>query len=77
MDKEEVFAKGIVEKIGLHGSSITNERNDGDKVKLEGEIIDHQQGIEYILGVLLSKKHGSISNFSEIDAIGHRVVHGG
>ena len=77
MDKEEVFAKGIVDKIGLHGSSITNERNDGDKVKLEGEIIDHQQGVEYILGILLSKKHGSISNFSEIDAIGHRVVHGG
>lgn len=77
MDNEKVFAKGIVEKIGLHGSSITNERNDGDKVKLEGEIIDHQQGIEYILGVLLSKKHGSISNFDEIDAIGHRVVHGG
>jgi acetate kinase len=77
MDNEKVFAKGIVEKIGLHGSSITNERNDGDKVKLEGEIIDHQQGIEYILGVLLSKKHGSINNFDEIDAIGHRVVHGG
>jgi acetate kinase len=77
MDNEKVFAKGIVDKIGLHGSSITNERNDGDKVKLEGEIIDHQQGIEYILGVLLSKKHGSISSFDEIDAIGHRVVHGG
>jgi len=77
MDNEKVFAKGIVDKIGLHGSSITNERNDGDKVMLEGEIIDHQQGVEYILGVLLSKKHGSIGNFSEIDAIGHRVVHGG
>lgn len=77
MDNEKVFAKGIVEKIGLHGSSITNERDDGDKVKLKGEIIDHQQGIEYILGVLISKKHGSISDFSEIDAIGHRVVHGG
>lgn len=77
MDNEKVFAKGLVEKIGLHGSSITNERDDGDKVKLAGEIIDHQQGIEYILGVLSSKKHGSISDFNEIDAIGHRVVHGG
>lgn len=77
MEDEKVFAKGLVEKIGLHGSSITNERGDGDKVKLEGEIIDHQQGIEYILGVLSSKKHGSISDFDEIDAIGHRVVHGG
>lgn len=77
MINEEVIAKGVVDKIGLHGSSITNERNDGDKVKLEGEIIDHQQGIEYILGVLSSDKHGSIKSFDEIDAVGHRVVHGG
>jgi len=55
MDNEEVFAKGVVEKIGLHGSSITNERNDGDKVKLEGEIIDHQQGIEMVVSVILVK----------------------
>jgi len=73
----QVRARGTVEKIGLHGSFIRNEREDGDKVELEGEIIDHQMGIEYILGLLISEKHGSIKKFSEIDAIGHRVVHGG
>ncbi len=77
MSRKEVLAKGIVEKIGLHGSFVKHERNDGDSVRLEGEILDHQQGIEYVLGILISKAHGSIKGFDEIDAVGHRVVHGG
>ncbi len=77
MKKLTVLAKGTVEKIGLHGSFLVNKREDGDEVKLEGEIYDHQQGIEYILGVLVSKKHGSLKSFDEIGAVGHRVVHGG
>ena len=77
MPKGKVNAIGVVEKIGLHGSFIKNERSDGDKVKLEGEIVDHQMGIEYVLGILISEKHGSIKSFDEIDAVGHRVVHGG
>ncbi len=72
-----VLAKGVAEKIGLHGSFIKHERNDGKKVKLEGEILDHQQGIEFILGILKSEKYGSLKSFDEIDAVGHRVVHGG
>ncbi len=72
-----VLAKGVAEKIGLKGSFLKNERFDGDKVKLDGEILDHQTGIEYILGILISKKRGVIKGLNEIDAIGHRVVHGG
>jgi acetate kinase len=72
-----VLAKGIVEKIGLKGSFLKNERFDGDKVKLDGEILDHQTGIEYLLGLLISKKRGVIKDLNEIDAIGHRLVHGG
>ncbi|MFC2098269.1 acetate/propionate family kinase [Bacteroidota bacterium] len=74
---KEVIAKGQVEKIGLHGSFIKHHRNDGDEVRLEGEIVDHQAGIEYMLGILTSEKRGSIKSFDEIDAVGHRVVHGG
>ena len=77
MDPHEVLAKGVVEKIGLHGSFIKNERNDGDKLYLEGDIYDHQTGIEYVLGILTNAKHGSLKSFEEIDAVGHRVVHGG
>jgi acetate kinase len=72
-----VLAKGIVEKIGLKGSFLKNERFDGNKVKLEGEILDHQSGIEYILGMMISKKRGVIKDLNEIDAVGHRLVHGG
>jgi acetate kinase len=76
IESKEVLAKGIVDKIGLNGAYLKNERNDGDLVKLEGEIVDHQAGIEFLLGVLISKKHGSIKSLDEIDAVGHRVVHG-
>ncbi len=77
MTDESVLAIGLVDKVGLNGSYIKNERADGDKVKLEGNIFDHQQGIEFVLGVLTSEKHGSIKDLKEIDAVGHRVVHGG
>ena len=77
IDNKEVMAKGVVDKIGMVDSSLINKRIDGDEVKLEGEIVDHQAGIEYVLGVLISKKHGSVSSLDEIDAVGHRVVHGG
>lgn len=72
-----VLTKGIVEKIGLKGSFLKNERHDGDKVKLEGEILDHQSGIEFLLGLLISEKRGVIKSLEEIDAVGHRLVHGG
>lgn len=77
IEKKELMARGLVEKIGMQGSFLHNTRNDGDQVKLTGEIVDHQAGIEYILGVLISEKHGSIKSLDDIDAVGHRVVHGG
>lgn len=77
MATTEVLAKGVAEKIGLHGSFVKHELENGEKVKLEGEIMDHQQGIEYILGILKSEKYGCLKSFGEIDAVGHRVVHGG
>jgi acetate kinase len=46
----------------MQGSFLKNTRNDGDEVKLEGEIVDHQAGIEYMLGVLISKNHGSLKS---------------
>jgi acetate kinase len=76
MITEEVLAKGVVEKIGLKGSFLKLEKQNGDKVKLEGEVIDHQTGIEYALGVLTSEKHGCLKSIDEINAVGHRVVHG-
>jgi len=76
MDGPTILAKGVVDKIGLSGSLIKHESN-GNKNTFEGEIIDHQAGIEYMLGILSSKEYGCIKSFDEIDAVGHRVVHGG
>lgn len=76
MPSKDVIAKGVVEKIGLNGSFIKHTKTGNDQVKLEGEILDHQQGIEYLLGILTSEKHGSLKTLNEIDAVGHRVVHG-
>ena len=76
-ENRRTLAKGIVEKVGLKGSFLKHEKEHGDVVKLEGEIIDHQIGIEYVLGVMISKKHGCIKSLAEINAVGHRMVHGG
>jgi len=77
MESKEVLAQGGIEKIGLKGSFLKFPLPNGDKVILEGEILEHKSGIEYILGVLTSEKYGCIKSLSEIDAVGHRVVHGG
>jgi len=71
------MAKGVAEKVGMKGSFVKLEKENGDKVRFEGEILDHQTGIEYILGIITSTKHGCIRSLDEIDAVGHRVVNGG
>ena len=76
MPSSDVIAKGLVDKIGLKGSAIKHKRTGHDAVVLEGEILNHQQGIEYLLGIITSDKYGSIDSISDIQAVGHRVVHG-
>ena len=71
------LAQGGIEKIGLKGSFLKLTLSTGQKVILEGEILEHKTGIEYILGVITGEKYGCIKSLSEIDAVGHRVVHGG
>lgn len=77
MTTKEVMAKGVIEKIGLKGSFLKHEKTNGDKLLLEGEVLDHQAGIEYMLGVLTNKEHGCLKNIDEINAVGHRVALGG
>ena len=77
MVTNEVLGAGGVEKIGMKGSFLKHIRRDGKKVVLKGEILEHQLAVEYILGILTSEKHGAIKSLEEINAVGHRVVHGG
>ncbi|MBD3225420.1 MAG: acetate/propionate family kinase [Caldithrix sp.] len=76
-EQEKILAKGVVERIGMSGAILTHKPHDRDEVRLSGEILDHKMAIEYVLSILLSKNHGVIKSKGEIDAVGHRVVHGG
>jgi len=76
-EEQRVLAQGKVERIGMSGAVLRNQRHDGDEIAISGEILDHAIAIDYILAVLLSKNHGVIKDKKEIDALGHRVVHGG
>ena len=73
----EVLAEGGVEKIGLPDAFIKFKLSDGSKKIVELDITDHQGAIKAILDTITGAKYGCIKSFDEIDAVGHRVVHGG
>ena len=76
METENVLAKGYFERIGLEGSFLTHKVG-GQKYKIEKNIKNHAEGMEIVIEQLLHKDYGVISSLDEIDAIGHRIVHGG
>lgn len=76
MENEEVLVKGIVERIGIDGSRLEQE-NGNDEYVIEEDMKDHTQAVEHVFDALTDKENGVISDLSEIDAVGHRFVHGG
>lgn len=76
-ESEEVLAKGLCERIGINGSAITHQPEGGEKVTTEVEMKNHTQAVQYVIEKLTDKEVGVISSLDEIDAVGHRVVHGG
>jgi len=76
-DTKEALAKGQVERIGMSSAVLTHEPKEKEKISIVGEILDHSIAMEYVVAVLLSPNHGVITDRKEIDAVGHRVVHGG
>ena len=76
MPQEEVICSGIVERIGLEIGKIVF-KTDQNKIEEEFEIANHKVGLERIVYYLLDEKVGVIKSTSEIEAVGHRVVHGG
>ena len=77
MDHKEVIAQGGIEKIGLKGSFLKLTLPDGGKKILEKDIPEHTVGVEFILNTLISPEYGAIKSLDEINAVGHRMVHGG
>ena len=76
-ESEEVLAKGLCERIGINGSAITHQPEGKEKVTTEVEMQNHTQAVQYVIEKLTDKEVGVIASLDEIDAVGHRVVHGG
>ncbi len=77
MEREAVWAKGVVERIGLKGSILSHRVPGRDNYLLERDVADHHQAIGQVLAVLVDQQHGVIKDIGEIQAVGHRVAHGG
>ena len=77
MSNSTVIAQGGIEKIGLQGSFLKLTLPNGEKKVLEKDIPEHTVGIEFILDTLTSAEYGAIKSLDEINAVGHRMVHGG
>lgn len=77
MDDESVIAKGTVERIGFESAIITHEAQGKPEITKVDEILDHTIAIRHVVELLVDQQSGVISSFDEIDAVGHRVVHGG
>lgn len=73
----DVMAEGGVEKIGLPGGFLKYKREDGSKATIELGLTDHQGAVKSILSILTDPNEGCIKSYDEIEAVGHRVVHGG
>ncbi|HHV73552.1 acetate kinase [Thermoanaerobacterium sp. PSU-2] len=71
-----VLAKGLAERIGINDSLLTHNAN-GEKIKIKKDMKDHKDAIKLVLDALVNSDYGVIKDMSEIDAVGHRVVHGG
>ncbi|QDH19474.1 acetate/propionate family kinase [Saccharibacillus brassicae] len=77
MTDESVLAKGLVERIGMDSSILTHKPADKEEVVEVSEILEHNTAIRKVIDKLTDKTHGVLASVDEINAVGHRVVHGG
>ena len=77
MNHNTVLAKGICERIGSDGSLIDHKNAEGASVKTNVKMANHSEAMKEVVKALTNPQTGCISDMSEIEAVGHRVVHGG
>ena len=77
MSTEECMVQGLVERIGIEGSILTQKVEGKDKYVINKEIKNHKDAIKLVLEALIDPAHGVIKSMEEISTVGHRVVHGG
>ena len=76
MATERELAKGLFEKIGDQDAMFTHKRPDAEKLERVEPILNHKEALKILLDILVDAEYGVISSMDEIDAVGHRVVHG-
>ena len=77
MNNESVLAKGRVERIGMESSILTHEVEGQAEVREVSEILEHTTAVRKVLDMLTHRKFGVLRNIEDIQAVGHRIVHGG
>lgn len=77
MENQEVLSKGLVERIGIDGGKIKHKTEAGAKHDIDIELKDHEVALHKVLDLLIDPERGALKSLEEIDAIGHRMVHGG
>ena len=77
MDNESVLAKGGCERIGIEGSFIAHKPTGKEPVEIKSSMPTHEEAIKLVLDSLVHPEHGVIADLTEINAVGHRAVHGG
>ena len=76
-DSEEVLAKGLCERIGIDGSAIVHQPAGGEKTRMEVDMPNHTKAVRLVIEKLTDPQAGVIASLDKIDAVGHRIVHGG
>lgn len=77
MTDESVLAKGLVDRVGIPGTTLEHKPVGKDEVVIKKDMPDHTAGMKLVLDVLVNEEYGCIKSMDEIGAVGHRVVHGG
>ena len=77
MDDKSVMTSGGAERVGMEGAFVKVKLANGDKKKIMHDIPEHTEGVKFIFSLLTDPEIGVIKDLSEIDAVGHRMVHGG
>lgn len=76
MKTENVLAKGRVERIGMESSILTHEVEGQPEVREVSEILEHTTAVRKVLDMLTHRRFGVLRNIDEVQAVGHRIVHG-
>ena len=76
-ESEAVLAKGLCERIGMDGARLNHTPAGGEKVVIEHPMPDHTVAVQLVINALTDANYGVVKSLDEIDAVGHRIVHGG